>query len=275
MSQFLLPIDQIQPNPFQPREKIKNSDELEELVVSIKSYGVLEPLVVAHTPAGYQLIAGERRWQAAKMAGLTEIPVVLMKTTPRGMLEMALVENIQRIDLSPIERALGFRQLLRDHHYTASTLAARIGKSQPYISNSLKLLELPDAIKDGLMGGQITEGHARALLYLKDEKSMVECYKIVLREGASVRRTEELARRYGDTTSIAKGEIKKPEQIPEHIIRAWSDQIQQQFHTKSKLDFSRSLRQTRVSVILKGTPEETQQDLEKMMKMITSTRYQE
>jgi ParB family chromosome partitioning protein len=273
MAQFILPIDQIQPNPFQPREKIKNSEELQELVSSIKNYGVLEPIVVAHTPAGYQLIAGERRWQAAKIAGLTEIPVVLKETSPRGMLEMALVENIQRVDLSPIERALGFRQLIRDHQFTAKSLSEKIGKSQAYISNSLKLLDLPDAIKDGLVGGQITEGHARALMAISDEKAMVDCYKIILKEAASVRRAEELARRFRDSSSLERGEVRQAEQVPEHLIRAWSDQVQQQFHAKAKLDFSRSLRQTRVTIILKGSPEETQEDLEKMMKLVTSTKH--
>jgi len=186
-----------------------------------------------------------------------------------------LVENIQRVDLSPIERALGFRRLIRDHQFTAKSLAEKIGKSQAFISNSLKLLDLPDAIKDGLVGGQITEGHARALMGISDEKVMVDCYKIILKEAASVRRAEELARRFRDSSDMAKGELKHAEQVPEHLIRAWSDQVQQQFHTKSRLDFSRSLRQTRVTIILKGSPEETQEDLEKMMKLVTSTKHQD
>jgi ParB family chromosome partitioning protein len=173
-----------------------NKDELEELVSSVKLYGVLEPIVVAHTPAGYQIIAGERRWRAAKLAGLKEVPVIVKVTTPRGMLEMAVIENVQRVDLSPIERAQAFQQLLRDFKFSHQQVADKIGKSIAYVSNSLRLLNLPDAIKDGLAGGLISEGHARALASIEDERVMIECYKQILKESASVRRAEELVRRF-------------------------------------------------------------------------------
>jgi ParB/RepB/Spo0J family partition protein len=156
MATQTLPIDQLQTNPFQPREKVKKS-ELEELAKSIKTYGVLEPLVVAETPAGYQIIAGERRWQAAQLAGLKEVPVHVRKTTPQGMLEMALVENVQRQQLNPIERAQAFVRLTREFSLSSTDLSERIGKSPAYISNTTKLLELPDAITDGLIDGKITE----------------------------------------------------------------------------------------------------------------------
>ena len=125
-------IDQLQTNPFQPREKVKEA-QLGELVKSIKTYGVLEPLVVAETPAGFQIIAGERRWQAAKLAGLQEVPVHIKKTTPQGMLEMALVENVQRVGLNPIERAQAFQRLTREFSMQTSDLAERIGKSPAYV----------------------------------------------------------------------------------------------------------------------------------------------
>lgn len=259
-----LPIGQLQPNPFQPREKILTED-LEELTSSIRNYGILEPLVIAHTPAGYQIIAGERRWRAAKMAGLTEVPVHIKKTTPKGMLEMAIVENVQRINLSPIERAQAFQQLVRDFGYINSEVAEKIGKSPAYISNSIRLLELPDAIKDGLIGGQITEGHARALGGIKNESRMIDCYKIILKEGASVRRAEELSRRY---KKEAKQKISHKgrhlTQDDEQLVE-WQKKFRLIFNTESKLKVSRSQRQTRVSITLSGSPQQTQKDLEKII----------
>lgn len=189
-----LDIDLLQPNPLQPRNLI-SPDSLKDLVSSIKQSGILEPLVVAKTPAGYQIIAGERRWRASKIAGLTTIPVIVKETTAREMLEMAIVENVQREDLNPIERAQAFERLIEEFGLPVSEIAKRIGKSDSYVSNTLRLLSLPDAIKDGLMSGAITEGHARAIAGLGDVKLMVDAYKTILSESASVRRAEDLARR--------------------------------------------------------------------------------
>jgi ParB family chromosome partitioning protein len=191
----ILPIDNLQPNPLQPRGPI-SPGSLEELVDSINKHGVLEPLVIAQTPAGYQIIAGERRWRASKLAGLTEVPTIIKQTTPQGMLEMAIIENVQRTDLNPIERAKAFERLSVEFKLSTTEIAERIGKSPPYVSNSLRLLTLPDALKDGLLTGVITEGHARALAAIDDPRAMIEAYKIVMRESASVRRAEELARRF-------------------------------------------------------------------------------
>lgn len=263
----MLPLNQLQPNPFQPRNKIIKED-LEELIQSVKAYGVLEPLVVAETPAGFQIIAGERRWRAAQAAGLSEIPVHIKKTTPKGMLEMALVENVQRVDLSSLERAQAFQQLIRDFGFANAELAGKIGKSPAYISNTLKLLELPDAIKDGLLGGLISEGHARALSSLDDEKLMVEVYKTVLKENASVRRTEELARRYkqaqGQVSTTGRG---RPMSVNENEVKRWEATFQSFFNTKSKLKLTKSKRQTKLTIILNGSPEETAQDLEKILEL--------
>lgn len=260
-----LPIAQLQSNPFQPREKIKN-EEIAELVESIKVYGVLEPLVVAETPAGYQIIAGERRWRAAKLAGLTEVPVHVKKTTPKGMLEMAIVENVQRTDLSPIERAQAFQRLVREFGLTHAQLAERVNKSPSYVSNTLKLLDLPDAISDGLLGLQITEGHARAIAGIENEKDMIECYKIILKENASVRRAEELARRFKELAenpeTLTHG---RPISQPDEQVKQWETKFKQYFSTPASLKLVRSRSQTRVSFILKGSPEATQQDLEKIM----------
>lgn len=189
-----LDIEMLQPNPLQPRSLI-SAESLKDLVNSIKESGILQPLVVAKTPAGYQIIAGERRWRAAKLAGFATVPVIIKETTAREMLEMAIVENVQREDLNPIERAQSFERLIEEFGLPVSEIAKRVGKSDSYVSNTLRLLTLPDAIKDGLMSGAITEGHARAIAGLGDVKLMVDAYKTILAESASVRRAEDLARR--------------------------------------------------------------------------------
>lgn len=264
-----LATNQLQTNPFQPREKVKQAG-LDELITSVKTYGILEPLVVAETPAGYQIIAGERRWQAAKAVGLKEVPVHVKKTTPQGMLEMALVENVQRINLNPIERAQAFIRLTREFSLTLSDLAERIGKSPAYISNTVKLLELPDAITDGLVQRKITEGHARALASIENEEAMVECYKIIMKEKASVRRTEDLARRFKSELQ-KKGATKKAtaRQVKEadNKVKDWESKLNSVFHAPTKLKLSRSKNQTRVTITLKGSPEKTQTDLEKIMEL--------
>lgn len=260
-------ISQLQPNPFQPRGPMDKS-QLEELVQSIKTYGILEPLVVAQTPAGLQIIAGERRWRAAKQAGLTEVPAIIKKTTPRGMLEMAIVENVQRVDLNAIERAQAFQQLQRDFNFTTQQVAEKVGKSAPFISNSLKLLTLPDAIKDGLLGGLISEGHARAISGIENERSMVECYKILLKENASVRRAEELSRRFRERDEQAEtNRGGRKVQIDDSQLAAWQKQWRGWLHAKADLKVSRSTRFTRVTITLKGSPEKTQADLEKIMQV--------
>ncbi len=189
-----LDIDLIQPNPLQPRGLIP-PDSLTDLVNSIHEHGIIEPLVVAKTPAGYQLIAGERRWRASKLAGLTTVPVLIKETTSRGMLEMAIVENVQREDLNPIERAQAFQRLIEEFGLPLTEISKRVGKSDSYVSNTMRLMALPDAVKDGLVSGAISEGHARAIAGLGDVKLMVDAYKTILSENASVRRAEDLARR--------------------------------------------------------------------------------
>ncbi len=259
-----LPTDQLQPNPFQPRGKIA-ADDVKELVESIKTYGILEPIVVAQTPAGYQIIAGERRWRAARELNLETVPVIVKKTTPRGMLEMAIVENVQRVDLSPIERAQAFQQLIRDFNFSHADIATKIGKSSSYISNSIKLLTLPDAIKDGLVGGLISEGHARALFGIADEKAMVECYKIILKENGSVRRAEELARRFKEQIGQPFEARGRGNHLQSEQVDKWVNQLQQVFQKNTKVRLVRSNAQTRVTFVLKGNPQQTQTDLEKIL----------
>jgi len=266
-----LSIHHVQPNPLQPRGVI-STDSLQELADSIKEHGILEPLVVAHTPAGYQIVAGERRWRAAKLAGLEMVPVLIKETSPKGMLEMALVENVQRTDLNPLERAKAFQRLMEEFGLATSEVAGRIGKSSAYVSNTMRLLTLPDAIKDGLISGLISEGHARALAGIPDVKTMIEAYKILLKEEGTVRRAEDLARRFRE--KMGDRRAGRPDQ--QYIVSDQIDKIQLQLqkilavvNQRSKVKLTRSRAETKLVIVLKGSPEETEETLQKIVKGVT------
>ncbi|MEJ2347919.1 MAG: ParB/RepB/Spo0J family partition protein [Patescibacteria group bacterium] len=270
-------VGQLQSNPLQPRGSI-TPESLVDLVDSIKEHGVLEPLVIAKTPAGFQIIAGERRWRASKLAGLTHVPAVVRETTPRGMLEMALVENVQRVDLNPLDRAKGFERLQNEFGLTTSEIAVRVGKSVAYVSNTLRLLSLPDALKDGLLSGLITEGHARALAAIDDQNLMVEAYKIILRESGSVRRAEELARRMKAKSGqkLKKGTRKDQLRIvSEEIDKMQADMQKALSEDKkekdgvTKVKLVRSRRETKINFVFKGSLEETEDRLQKVYKALT------
>ncbi|HOZ03734.1 MAG TPA: ParB/RepB/Spo0J family partition protein [Candidatus Woesebacteria bacterium] len=256
----------LQPNPFQPRGKIQK-EELDELCQSIKIYGIIEPLVVASTPAGYQIIAGERRWRAAQILELDTVPVIIKKTTPKGMLEMALIENVQRINLNPIERAKAFQQLVNEFRFSIEEIATRIGKSIYYIHNSIRLLALPDAIKDGVITGQITEGHARALAGAPDKKVAIELYKKILKENASVRRAEELVRAYNQTHSEHAVNKGKSFVFDQEALGVWQRSVEKIFHAKPKVKLTQSQRQTRLTITLMGDIETTKGDLDHLLSL--------
>ncbi len=275
-----IPIDQLQPNPLQPRGSI-TPESLVDLVDSIKEHGILEPLVVAKTPAGYQIIAGERRWRASKLAGMTHVPAIIRETSPKGMLEMALVENVQRIDLNVLDRAKGFERLMTEFSLSSSEIAVRIGKSVAYVSNSIRLLTLPDALKDGLLSGLISEGHARALAAIDDPDLMVEAYKIILKESGSVRRAEELARKMkakSNQDMVRANATPVTMRIVSDDIDRMQEEMTQKFfapvdpNTKKKLTSTvkliRSLRETRVQFIFKGNVEDTNARLNKLYKSV-------
>ncbi len=247
-----LDVELLQPNPLQPRSLI-TADSLKDLVNSIKQSGILQPLVVAKTPAGYQIIAGERRWRASKLAGLVKVPAIIKETTAREMLEMAIVENVQREDLNPIERAQSFERLIEEFGLPVSEIAKRIGKSDSYVSNTLRLLTLPDAIKDGLMSHAITEGHARAIAGLGDVKLMVDAYKTILSENASVRRAEDIARRLKSETS------KKPYSRIERIHNEELDKIASDLAqiVEGLVKITQSKVEARVVFVIRGNLEKT------------------
>src|SRR5882724_7716239 len=256
----------IQANPLQPRGVI-TPESLGELADSIREQGILEPLVVAKTPAGYQLIAGERRWRAAKILGLGMVPVVVKETTPQGILEMSIVENVQREDLNPIERALAYKRLIDEFGLGTTEVAKRVGKSVPTVSNTIRLLSLPDAIKDALVAGVITEGHVRPLLSLGDHKLMLEVFKTILRDNYTVRQTEDLTRK-------VKGEVqqKEPSHNKEHLYIPEQDQMEAAIRERlivDKVNIRQSRSMAKILIEVKGDPEETTEKIKKIHRALT------
>jgi ParB family chromosome partitioning protein len=187
-----LPIHAIRPNPRQPRSDF-DENALAELTASIASNGILQPLLVRPLGGGdYELIAGERRLRAAERAGLRQVPVVVRESGDGESLELALIENIQRDDLSPLEEALAYQRLVEEHGYTQDDIAERVGKSRPAVANTLRLLRLPDAIKDDIARGRLTPGHARALLSIEDADAQLRAARQMLARDMSVRDAEAL-----------------------------------------------------------------------------------
>ena len=192
----LMEIDlaRISPNPRQPRTTIDDS-ALAELAESIREHGIIQPLIVTRAGSGYTLVAGERRWRAARLAGLRTVPALVKDTSPQQLLELALVENLQRQDLGPLEEAAAYRQLLDEHGLTQEDVARRVGKSRSAVANSLRLLNLPREAKEALAAGRITEGHARALLSLPTQEQQLALLASMLAGDVTVREAEESARR--------------------------------------------------------------------------------
>jgi len=190
--QRYLPIDELVPNPYQPRRDFKE-EELRELAESIRLHGMLQPIVVRERNGRYEIIAGERRWRAAKLAGLDRVPVIIREVEDeREMLVFALVENLQREDLNPVERALALKRLKEEFNATDAEIGSVIKKSRSAVTNTLRLLELPEEVLTLLAEGRISEGHARVLLRLKDPRRQIEWANRVVAEGISVRQLERL-----------------------------------------------------------------------------------
>ncbi len=191
------PLDAIVPNPYQPRAHL-DRQRLEELAASIRMHGIVQPLVVARTETDgtYTLIAGERRWRAARLAGFERVPIVVKDATPQSMLEIALVENVVRADLSPLEEALAYRQLVDEFGLTQAQVAERVGRSRVSITNAMRLLGAPDRVQEALAEQRISEGHARALLGLPMAADQLAALDMVTGKHLNVRQTEELVRRW-------------------------------------------------------------------------------
>jgi ParB family chromosome partitioning protein len=225
-------IDQIIPNPHQPRTEM-NPEELLELSNSIKEHGVIQPLILMPGSNSNQfiLIAGERRLRAAKMAGLDKVPVILRNATEQEQLELALIENVQRADLSPLDTAEAYRQLADDFNLSHEEIANRVGKARVTITNTIRLLKLPEIIQSALAKGEISEGHARALLTLNSAQAQIAALATILKNSYSVRQTEELVRKYSGEKN---NRPEKPEPLPE--IKALEERFREKLGMRVKLD---------------------------------------
>ena len=203
----MMPIYKVEPNPDQPRQEF-DEEELQALADSIAIHGVIQPLTVRETGAGYyQIIAGERRWRAARMANLSEVPVVVVEADDKKAVELALIENLQRQDLNPVEEALGYRTLMEDYGLTQEEAAQRVGKSRPAVANALRLLGLCPEVLEMVRGGKLSAGHARAVLTLKAEKKQQEAAQKISALGLSVRQAELLCK------NMSKESAPKPESV--------------------------------------------------------------
>lgn len=236
-----LAVNDIIPNPRQPRTRM-DEDSLRELAASIKEHGLIQPLIVTRARptdrSPYQLIAGERRWRAAQLAGLTAVPVVVKEATPQQFLELALVENIQRADLNPLEEAEAYHALMEDFKLNQQAVADRVGKSRVAVANTLRLLRLPDRAKALLADGALTEGHARALLALPDDDALLRAADQVVARELTVRQTEELVRRLVATAQAA----------PRTIDETDEDEDPDRIHTRQLEDAFRGALGTKVAL---------------------------
>lgn len=194
-SSVMLKISEIEPNRSQPRKDF-DENSLSDLAQSISQHGLLQPLLVRPLPiGGYQIVAGERRYRACRMAGLTEVPVTIRELSDTETMELALIENLQREDLSPIEEALGYKALIDEHGFSQEEVATSVGKSRPAIANSLRILKLPDSLLEYVKQDKISAGHARALLMLDNEEDMLELAELIYKKDLSVRQAEKLAKK--------------------------------------------------------------------------------
>lgn len=207
-----LKISEIEPNRSQPRKEFDEA-ALSELAESIARHGLLQPILVRPlTLGGYEIVAGERRYRAARMAGLTEVPVIIRELSESETMELALIENLQREDLTPLEEALGYEVLINEHGFTQEEVAATVGKSRPAVANALRLLKLPESIAEYLKEDKITAGHARALLTLPTEEIMLQVCEQIIKSNLSVRQTEKLCKKL----TAEKKPPKPAEKVPNY-----------------------------------------------------------
>jgi len=200
----MLPIYKVEPNPDQPRQDF-DEEELQALADSIEIHGIIQPLTVREMPTGYyQIIAGERRWRAARMANLSEVPAVIMEADDKKVKELALIENLQRQDLNPVEEAMGYQSLMQEYGLTQEDAAKRVGKSRPAVANALRLLNLNPEVLEMVRNGKLTAGHARAILVLKTEKKQLEAAQKISALGLSVRQAELLCKNMAKETPVKK-----------------------------------------------------------------------
>ncbi len=256
-----IPIEQIYPNPHQPRKEFKDS-ELNELAESIKRNGILQPLLVQPSDKGYNLIAGERRWRAAKIAGLSEVPVrIITDIQESALIELSLVENLQREDLNPVELAEGYRLLQKQFHLTQEEIAQCVGKDRATISNTIRLLELPENILNSLRRGEISAGHAKVILSLENNAQKSALFKRIISNHLSVRQAEELAKNLGKIIS-PKRESKKQDHSP--IIEDYRHRLMRHLGTQVHITKRGSKGNIRIDFY-------SEEDLERILSIIINS----
>lgn len=223
-----LKINDIEPNRDQPRKSF-NDEKLSQLAESIKQHGIVQPIIVTKDNDTYKIIAGERRWRAARLAGLVTVPVVVRDATSKQIMELALIENLQREDLNPVEEAEAYERLMKEYNLTQEEISNTVGKSRPAIANSLRLLSLNENIKNYLINGDITSGHARAIIVIDDKELQLKIAKEVIERELNVRDTEKLVKRYTNNKVKTKKEI-----MNEEFLEI-EDKLKNIFGTKVKL----------------------------------------
>lgn len=246
----LVALDTINPNPRQPRSTM-DDEALDELAASIEEHGLIQPLIVNESGDGrYTLIAGERRWRASQRAGLVEVPVVVKEASPQAMLELALIENIQRADLNPLEEAAAYRQLIDEFGLTQAQVAQRVGKSRPAVANFVRLLDLPSEVQEAVVGGELSGGHARTLLALQAPDEQVTLMRTILGRDLSVRQTEAIVRLVEQLPPKVRQPLLQGQLSPEHaqILLRLPEPEQQIAMMQTILNKGLSLQQTTDSV---------------------------
>ena len=222
-------VEEIKPNRTQPRKDF-DDESIGELAASIKEKGIIQPLVVRSTPEGYEIIAGERRWRAAQRAGLAKVPIIVKEASDREVLELALIENLQREDLNPIEEAMAYSQLIQDFGLTHEDVSGRIGKERSTITNQLRLLRLTEEAKRALIDGEISAGHARALLSIESEDMSVQVLNTIIKQKLSVRMTESLIRKLSQEKKL----LPEPEEDGLYLKRI-EDELKRNLNTQVRI----------------------------------------
>ena len=261
-----LRISEIEPRKDQPR---RNFDEtaLNQLADSIRSNGVLQPILVAKQPNGfYSIIAGERRWRASKIAGLTEIPVIILEADEKKIAEIALIENLQREDLNPIEEAAAYRSLMTEHNMTQDELSKRVGKSRSAIANATRLLDLPKEITDMLIAGKLSAGHARALLGLSRPDNLVKAAEAVVSRELSVRSTEALVKTLNTAASKQEREAKEPDNLKVDYCAELEKRIEDVIGRHVKITSKGQTKKLEISFA-------SNEDLEELLKMLCGDEF--
>jgi len=261
-SNLKVSIDRITPSPFQPRRRFDEA-KIEELAASIRNQGIIQPLVVRPKDDAYELIAGERRWRAAMKAGLSEVPVVIREANDQEALQLALVENLQREDLNPIEEASGYRRLQEEFHWSQEEMAEKVGKSRPAIANAMRLLGLPIEMQHEVASGNLPAGQARALLGLQSEALIISSGREVIAKGLSTRETEKLVRQL-----MSGRKRRRQVSLIDPDLRSIAEELQRSLGTRVRL--IPKVRSTKGKIEIEYY---TLVDLERIIHAITGKRY--